>query len=140
MAEYKILEYDYGFFVENYVGHYQIQEYDNKKYIVSDEYYNEKDNKTGLKLKEIFIDEYKEKRYLVMQLSKINLKSDKQIVKFCDKFGLPYSSITIWKDIDKNIREKRLHDYICEEKHPFFKRDCITRADFCKYVVNAKII
>lgn len=138
MAEYKILEYDYGFFVKNYVGNYKILEFDNEKYIVSDEYYNAKDNKKELKTKEIFVDEYKEEQYVVMKLSKINIDDDNEIIKFCNNYGLPYSSVTILENLDKNIRERRLYDYICETEHCFFHHDCITRAEFCKYVVNAK--
>lgn len=138
MAEYKILEYDYGFFVKNYVGNYRMLKFDNEKYIVSDEYYNAKDNKKELEIKEIFVDEYKENEYAIMKLSKIDVNSDKQIIEFCNKYGLPYSSVTISENIEENIRVRRLYDYICETKHPYFHRDCMTRAEFCKYVVNAK--
>lgn len=140
MAEYKILEYDYGFFVENYVGNYKLFEYNNKIYIVSDEYFGKDDIKKELKLKEIFVDEYKEDQYIIMKLSKIDVKKDNQIIEFCNMYGLPYSSAIISENKEENISVRRLYDYMEEydHPHPFFHHDCMLRSEFCKYVVNAK--
>ncbi len=138
MAEYKILEYDYGFFINNYVGNYKMREYQGEKCIVSDEYFNEGNNKTELKIKEIFVDEYKENQYVVMKLSKIDIKNDNQIIEFCNTYGLPFSSVTITDNIEENTKIRRLYDCIIEDTHPFYHRDCMTREDFCKYVVSAR--
>ena len=59
---------DRGFFVDNYVGHYHMQDHKGEKYIVSEEQRFSQDDKHKLQKKRIFEFDNRDYEYIYMEL------------------------------------------------------------------------
>ncbi len=130
---------DRGFFVDNYVGHYHMQDHKGEKYIVSEEQRFSQDDKHKLQKKRIFEFDNRDYEYIYMELANVDIMSDKAILDYCNKYGLPHSSQLAVEKIlclDANISpdvEKKLYQLLHQ---PFpmndhmslegFRRDAIT--------------
>ena len=86
---------DIGFWVDNYVGTYQIVENQGKQYIVSNEFHPAKKGEPELKKKRLFMDLFTNNEYILIQLANVNTKSEESVLNFCNQYGLPYSSSRI---------------------------------------------
>lgn len=130
---------DRGFFVDNYVGHYHMQDHKGEKYIVSEEQRFSQDDKHKLQKKRIFEFDNRDYEYIYMELSNVDITSDKAILDYCNKYGLPHSSQLMAEKIlclDANMSpdvQKKLYRSL---QQPFplndhmslegFRRDAIT--------------
>lgn len=90
-----MLTSNFGFTVTNYVGHYHIDTMDGKKIIVSDEFHPARGTEKSLEKKVIFLDDFQNESYILMQLATVDLKKDTSILNFCNLYGLPISSALI---------------------------------------------
>ena len=86
---------DYGFFVDNYVGTYHILDHHGNAMLVSEEFHPARDGEKNLIKKRLFCDDFKTNRYLLLDLANIDISKDSEILDFCNKYGLPYSSAKI---------------------------------------------
>lgn len=109
---------DRGFFVDNYVGHYHMQDHKGEKYIVSEEQRFSQDDKHKLQKKRIFEFDNRDYEYIYMELANVDIMSDKAILDYCNKYGLPHSSQLAVEKIlclDANISpdvEKKLYQLL----------------------------
>lgn len=122
-----MLAYDYGICVNNFVGHYKMVDKNGESYIISDEQYSPKDGEEAIKLKQIRIDEYGQKDFLIIALANVNIEKDESIIGFCNKYGLPYSSLN-------NLRNQ----YIDFKEQDFDRHDNMSRFEFCRHVLSAR--
>lgn len=83
-----------GFYVNNYVGTYEIafSPTHGEKVIVSKETLLDKNPKNRLKRRKIFESDSLEYEQIYTKFSNIKIKNDDEILKYCEKYGLPYSS------------------------------------------------
>ena len=75
---------DIGFWVDNYVGTYQIIESEGKKYIASKEFHPARNGETELKKKRLFMDLFKNNEYILIQLANVHTKDENSIVTELD--------------------------------------------------------
>ncbi len=130
---------DRGFFVDNYVGHYHMQDHKGEKYIVSEEERFSQGTKQALQKKRIFEFDNRDYEYIYMELANVDIMSDKAILDYCNKYGLPHSSqliaektLCLESDISPDVEKKLyrslqqpfpLNDHMSLEG---FRRDAIT--------------
>ncbi len=129
---------DYGFTIKNYVGTYKMIEKGGDVYIVSNEFYNARNEEKEISQKNLFMDDYKNNDYLILALANINVNNDIEILEFCNNYGLPYSSID--KIINKgyNVWGLELSEEEYGEIDELYRQDNMKRSEFCKYVTSAK--
>lgn len=132
---------DIGFWVDNYVGTYQIIESEGKKYIASKEFNPARNGEAELKKKRLFMDLFKNNEYILIQLANVDTKDENSIVRFCNEYGLPYSS--------SKIDDERPGCYIMgldvDERtysslYPLYRQDNMQVYEFKRHVVSAQRI
>ena len=132
---------DIGFWVDNYVGTYQIIESEGKKYIASKEFHPARNGEAELKKKRLFMDLFKNNEYILIQLANVDTKDENSIVRFCNEYGLPYSS--------SKIDDERPGCYIMgldvDERtysslYPLYRQDNMQVYEFKRHVVSAQRI
>ena len=82
--EVKMITSDIGFWVDNYVGTYQIIESEGKKYIASKEFHPARNGEAELKKKRLFMDLFKNNEYILIQLANVDTKDENSIVTEVD--------------------------------------------------------
>ena len=84
---------DRGFNVDNYVGTYHIEDNETigARMIVSEEFNRPTCDEIPLKKKQIFSFDSSDK-FLFLELANLNISRDEDILSYCNKYGLPYSS------------------------------------------------
>lgn len=129
---------DYGFTIKNYVGSYKMIEKESEVYIVSNEFYKPRNEEKEIHIKELYMDDYKNNDYLIVALANIDVNNDEEILKFFNKYGLPYSSIIYFKKNGFNIWGLDLTEGGYNGLVDFYRQDNMNRSEFCKYVISAK--
>lgn len=86
---------DIGFWVDNYVGTYQIIESEGKKYIASKEFHPARNGEAELKKKRLFMDLFKNNEYILIQLANVDTKDENLLLGFETNTVYPYSSSKI---------------------------------------------
>lgn len=129
---------DYGFSIVNYIGHYKIID-DNGLRIVSEEYHPARGSEKELNTITLFVDDFKNNDYLLIALANVDIKKDSDIIGFCNKYGLPYSSAKIndeqpgyyiWGlDVDEATYARW---------DPYYQQDTMSRFEFCRHASSAK--
>ena len=95
------------------MGHYQIQDHNGEKYIVSEEERFSQGTKQALQKKRIFEFDNRDYEYIYMELANVDIMSDKAILDYCNKYGLPHSSqliaektLCLESDISPDVEKK----------------------------------
>lgn len=132
---------DIGFWVDNYVGTYQIVENQGKQYIVSKEYHPAKRGEPELKKKRLFMDLFTNNEYILIQLANVNTDSEDSILNFCNQYGLPYSSSRIDDEqpgyfiMGLDVDEKTYATWF-----PLYRQDNMQVYEFKRHVLSAQRI
>lgn len=130
---------DRGFFVDNYVGTYRIVDDNGNAILVSEEFHPAREGEKKLIKKRLFCDDFKTNQYLLVDLANIDTSKDAEILDFCNRYGLPYSSA--------KINDQQPGYYIMgidftEEAYaawnPYYRNDTMTKSEFCRHVSTAK--
>ncbi len=132
---------DIGFWVDNYVGTYKIEECQGKKYIVSNEFHPAREDEKELRTKRLFMDFFNNGEYILVQLANVNPDDEKSICKFCNKFGLPYSSSRINDEhpgyfiMGLDVDERTYSEWF-----PLYRQDNMQVHEFKRHVASARRI
>lgn len=132
---------DIGFWVDNYVGTYQIVENQGKQYIVSNEFHPAKKGEPELKKKRLFMDLFTNNEYILIQLANVNTKSEESVLNFCNQYGLPYSSSRINDEqpgyfiMGLDVDEKTYATWF-----PLYRQDNMQVYEFKRHVLSAQRI
>lgn len=134
---------DRGFSIENYVGTYNMvkdKEVD-ATLIVSNEFNYAKDGEEELKKKQIFQYDRASDDYIFLNLAHVDIDSDKSILEYCNKYGLPYSS-QISFDEESGVGEDTRKDiarYVNARINDLYQRkDTMDRLEFCRLAVQIR--
>ncbi len=134
---------DKGFFVENYVGNYEMQVSSelNATMIVSKEVNCAEGEEPSLRKKRIFEFDRREDDYIFLQLANVDISCNDSILEYCNRYGLPYSS-QICCDEESGIDEdvnldtaKRLSKRISTI---YSRNDTMDRLEFCRLAVQVR--
>ena len=130
---------DYGFFVDNYVGTYHILDHHGNAMLVSEEFHPARDGEKKLIKKRLFCDDFKTNRYLLLDLANIDISKDSEILDFCNKYGLPYSSAKI-NDQQPGyyIMGLECPETVYQSWDPYYRNDTMSIKEFCRHVSTAK--
>ena len=127
---------DRAFHSSNYVGTYEIREFEGDRYIVSIEKVD--DNNSALKKREIFKRERID-NYITPELANTNPHDEDAIIKYCNRYGLPCSSVTIYDRYPEYVLngvEVEEDEY--EKYDPFYKNDRMACEEFRRFVYLAQ--
>lgn len=134
---------DKGFFVENYVGSYEMQvnsELD-ATMIVSKEVNFAEDEESSLRKKRIFEFDRRDDDYIFLQLANVDISCDDSILDYCNRYGLPYSSQICYDQesgIDEDVNldtAKRLSERVSTV---YSRNDTMDRLEFCRLAVQVR--
>ena len=134
---------DKGFFIENYVGNYEMQvnsELD-ATMIVSKEVNFAEGEAPSLLKKRIFEFDRRDDDYIFLQLANVDISFDDSILDYCNRYGLPYSS-QICYDKESGIDEgvnldtaKRLSERVSTV---YSRNTTMDRLEFCRLAVQVR--
>lgn len=131
---------DKGFYVENYVGTYRMEFSKdlNTMVIVSNECICPGPGEIGLKKKRLFEYSARDNDYLYIALANVNIDLDSDILEYCNKYGLPYSSRLISeksKWLGADIDMETVSRLAQADTSAYCKNDMMTKNAFCEEVV-----
>lgn len=134
---------DKGFYVENYVGTYRMEFCKdlNTMVIVSNECICPGPGEKALKKKRLFEYSARDNDYLYIALANVNIDSDPDILDYCNKYGLPYSSQLIYeksKWLGSDVDIETVNRLAQADTSSYYKNDMMTKNGFCEAVVIAR--
>lgn len=134
---------DKGFFVENYVGTYEMeynQELD-ATMIVSKEVNHAESGEVALRKKRIFEFDRRDDEYIFLELTNVNVDSDDAILSYCNKYGLPYSSQSCYNaeaGLDQSVEPDVAGQINRRINGLYTRNDSMDRLEFCRLVVQIR--
>lgn len=130
---------DYGFSIVNYIGHYKMINDNGHTRIVSEEYHPARGSEKELNTITLFVDDFKNNDYLLIALANVDIKKDSDILDFCNKYGLPYSSVKINDEQPGYyILGLDVNEATYAHSHPYYRQDTMSRFEFCRHASSAK--
>jgi len=130
---------DIGFKVVNYVGTYHLVDDNGVIRIVSKEFHPSRKEEQALNSKILFSDNFKTNEYITVELANINIKKDQEILDFCNKYGLPYSSVKVQEvNPGYNIWGLPVSEQEYAQFDPYYRQDTMSHFEFCRHVSTAK--
>ena len=135
---------DKGFYVDNYVGTYRMV-YDeelNATMIVSNERNCAAEGEKSLKKKRIFCFDSSDE-YIFLKLANLDISDDEEILKYCNSYGLPYSSQLCMDNelhIDEDI-EYVARDFIrASARSKYSAFDTMDREEFRRIATTIRML
>lgn len=138
---------DRGFSVENYVGTYRVEysETIEAKMIVSEEFNCPIGNEKELKKKQIFSFDSADE-FLFLELANLDVSNEKDVLTYCNKYGLPYSSqvcmdteIGFDADVTKLAREV-IGSIKIGSDNKYLRQDTMTYDEFCRLATHVRLL
>ena len=127
-----------GFLFENYVGTYQMLERNGEKTIVSNEFHPARGDEIPLPKKTLFLDDFRDNEFLLVDLANVDIRKDESILSFCNKYGLPYSSAKIYdQQPGYYIWGMDVSEAQYAQWDPFYRQDTMSRFEFCRHASTA---
>lgn len=131
---------DKGFSVINYVGTYNITHTkDGTDLIVSNEYKPTRCNERELQTKTLFTYDARNWDYISLHLANVNIKKNKSILEYCNKYGLPYSSTKISDEQPGfYIMGLDVDEVTYARCYPHYRQDTMSKFEFCRHVTTVR--
>ena len=130
---------EFGFSFNNYVGTYKIIKHEGDEVIVSNEYHPARNGEPELQTKTLFLDDFKDNEFLLVDLANVDITKDSSILSFCNKYGLPYSSAKIndqhpgYFILGLDVSEVQYAQW-----DPYYRQDTMSKYEFCRHASSAK--
>jgi len=115
----------------NYVGNYSIKKINGYDVIISEEFHPAKDGEEKLKKKKINDYNIYGDYELLLALCKVDISSYEEILDFCNKYGLPWSSAINFDAYVDEVVERTEYD-------DTFRHDIMLILEFKRFALSAK--
>lgn len=138
---------DRGFSVENYVGTYRVEysETIEAKMIVSEEFNHPIGDEKELKKKQIFAFDSSDE-FLFLKLANLDVSNEKDVLDYCNKYGLPYSSQVsadtengLDSDVTQLARET-IAAIKFDSDNKYLRQDTMTYDEFCRLATHVRLL
>lgn len=138
---------DRGFNVDNYVGTYHMEysETIGARMIVSEEFNRPTCDETPLEKKQIFSFDSSDK-FLFLELANLDISKDEDILSYCNKYGLPYSS-QVCTDVELGLAsdvaplaKEIIRDIKIGSDNNYFRQDTMAYDEFCRLALHVRLL